>query len=119
MTHKSKPPEPKVHTQTTATLLAFAEPPSGGGIQGVANDCTRQGFNAIGITNLQPSDIIDFSDSQFDQKTCNDLGDAIEICVDSKGFTIPNPAGSFDVMHDQGTRITFANLAAALAKRIS
>lgn len=119
MKHKPKKPEPAIHTQTTATLLAFADPPSAAGIPNVAEECTRAGFNAIGITNLQPTDTIDFGDDQFTEKTCNDLGDAIEICVDGKGFTIPNLAGSFSTLHQQGSRITVANLIAAIAKRIS
>ncbi len=119
MKQHSKKPEPAIHTKTTATFLAFAEPPSLEGVQNVAEECTRAGFNAIGITNLQPGNLIDFGDDQFDQKTCNDLGDAIEICVTGKGFSIPNLAGTFDVLHDQGTRITGANLIAAVAARIS
>ena len=71
----------------------------------VASECSQQGFTTIGINDLLPADVIDFS--RFDRQSCIDLGDAIVLCVSEKGFTMPAVGGTFDIMRVQGTQITF------------
>jgi hypothetical protein len=105
---------PAVHTATTVTMLSFANPPLSDDAGAVASDCAKQGFAVIGIKIGGPTDVIDFG--RFDKQSCIDLANAIEICVDSKGFEVPSLAGTFDVMREHGTQITFANFVKALSK---
>src|ERR1700686_2217634 len=67
----------------TTTMLTFANPPQTSTAPDVATQCSQQGFTAVGITNLKPADVIDFS--RFDQQSCIDLGDSIVLCVSSNG----------------------------------
>lgn len=105
---------PPVHTAATATMLSFANPPMTEDAQQVADECARQGFATVGVVIHAPSDVIDFA--RFDTQSCVDLANSIELCVASKGFEVPSLAGTFDVMREQGTQITFANFVKALTK---
>jgi len=98
----------------TAIMMAFANPPEAASAATVATDCSQQGFNTIGITNVLPDDVIDFS--RFDQQSCVDLGDAIVLCIDTNGFSVPALGGTFDIMRVQGTQITFDNFTKAIAQ---
>jgi hypothetical protein len=80
----------------------------------VAVQCSHKGFATVGITNLKPTDVIDFS--RFDQQSCIDLGDAIVLCVNSEGFTMPAVGGTFDIMRVQGTQITFDDFTKNIAQ---
>jgi hypothetical protein len=110
-TDGSVPPAP---TPAIATMLTFSNPPQTSTAPDVATQCSQQGFTTIGITNLKPDDVIDFS--RFDQQSCIDLGDAIVICVSSKGFSLPALGGTFDIMRVQGTQITFDNFTKAITQ---
>lgn len=113
----SNPPvggTPAVHTSATATMLTFANPPQSPPAAAVAAQCSQKGFATVGITNVKPTDVIDFS--QFDQQSCVDLGDAIVLCVSSSGFSLPALGGTFDIMRVQGTQITFDNFTKAIAQ---
>jgi hypothetical protein len=104
---------PPVHTEATATLLAFANPADEK--DPVARGCVAGGLEVIGISGpFQPGFEIDFD--AIDEDSCNDLANFIEICVDEKGFKVPALSGAFKLMHEQGTVITFANLVKAIAK---
>ena len=105
---------PPVHTAATATMLSFANPPMAEDAEQVADECARQGFATVGVVIHTPSDVIDFA--RFDTQSCVDLANSIELCVDGKGFEVPSLAGTFDVMREQGTQITFANFVKALTK---
>lgn len=105
---------PAVHTPATATMLTFANPPQSATAGTVAAQCSQKGFTTIGITNVKPADVIDFS--RFDQQSCIDLGDAIVICVSSNGFSLPALGGTFDIMRVQGTQITFDNFTKAITQ---
>lgn len=96
----------------TATMLTFANPAQESTAAAVAADCSQKGFATIGITNVLPTDVIDFS--RFDQQSCVDLGDAIVLCVDANGFSLPALGGTFDIMRVQGTQITFDNFVKAV-----
>ncbi|HEV2721367.1 MAG TPA: hypothetical protein VG323_15200 [Thermoanaerobaculia bacterium] len=96
----------------TATMLTFASPPQSDSAGKVAEACSKKGFATIGINIQGPDDVIDFG--RFDTQSCIDLANAIEICVDSKGFEVPSLAGAFDVMREKGIQITFANFVKAL-----
>ena len=98
----------------TTTMLTFANPPQTSTAPDVATQCSQQGFTAVGITNLKPADVIDFS--RFDQQSCIDLGDSIVLCVSSKGFSLPALGGTFDIMRVQGTQITFDNFTKAVTQ---
>lgn len=105
----------KVHTNTTATLLAFANPPLATDAQPVARECVSAGLSTIGISGPhQPGDLIDFG--AIDRDSCIDFANAIELCVDQHGFIVPALSGTFVIMHEQGTVITFANLVRAIAE---
>jgi len=95
-------------------MLTFANPPQASTATAVAAQCSRKGFTTIGITNVQPADVIDFS--RFDQQSCIDLGDAIVLCVSSNGFSLPALGGTFDIMRVQGTQITFDNFTKAITQ---
>lgn len=110
-TDGSVPPAP---APATTTMLTFANPPQTSTAPDVATQCSQQGFTAIGITNLKPADVIDFS--RFDQQSCIDLGDSIVLCVSSKGFRLPALGGTFDIMRVQGTQITFDNFTKAITQ---
>jgi hypothetical protein len=97
-----------------AIMLAFANPPQAPSAATVATECSQQGFAAVGITDVQPADVIDFS--RFDQQSCVDLGDAIVLCIDANGFSVPALGGTFDIMRVQGTQITFDNFTKAIAQ---
>jgi hypothetical protein len=105
---------PAVRTPATAIMLAFANPPQSPSATTVATECSQQGFNTVGITDVQPADVIDFS--RFDQQSCVDLGDAIVLCVDANGFRLPALGGTFDIMRVQGTQITFDNFTKAIVQ---
>jgi hypothetical protein len=107
-------PSPATHTAATATMLTFANPPQSDDAASVANDCAKQGFATVGIKIKTPDDVIDFG--RFDKQSCIDLANAIEICVDAKGYEVPSLAGTFDVMREHGTQITFSNFVKALTK---
>jgi hypothetical protein len=107
----SVPPAP---TPAIATMLTFANPPRTSTPADVATQCSQQGFTTVGITNVKPADVIDFS--RFDQQSCIDLGDAIVLCVSSKGFSLPALGGTFDIMRVQGTQITFDNFTKAISQ---
>ena len=77
---------PAVRTPATAIMLAFANPPQSPSAATVATECSQQGFTTVGITDVQPADVIDFS--RFDQQSCVDLGDAIVLCVAANGFSV-------------------------------
>jgi hypothetical protein len=102
-----------VHTEATATMLTFANPPENDS-QTVATACSHQGFTAIGINIVSGSDIIDFS--LIDSGMCPDLASAIELCVDSKGFFIPALTGTMQVLNQKSVQISFANFAKAIAQ---
>jgi hypothetical protein len=110
-TDDSVPPAP---TPAIATMLTYSNPPQTVAAPDVATQCSQQGFTTIGITNLKPADVIDFS--RFDQQSCIDLGDAIVLCVSSKGFSLPALGGTFDIMRVQGTQITFDNFTKAVTQ---
>ncbi len=110
-TDDNVPPAP---TPAIATMLTFSNPPQTATAPDVATQCSQQGFTTIGITNLKPADVIDFS--RFDQQSCIDLGDAIVLCVSSKGFSLPALGGTFDIMRVQGTQITFDNFTKAVTQ---
>jgi hypothetical protein len=99
-------------TTATSTMLNFANPPKASTAAAVAAECSQEGFATIGITNVLPTDVIDFS--RFDQQSCTDLGDAIVLCVDVNGFSLPALGGTFDIMRVQGTQITFDNFVKAV-----
>lgn len=103
-----------VHTMATTTMLSFANPPQAEDAASVAIDCSKQSFSTIGIVIKKSTDVIDFG--RFDTQSCIDLANAIEICVDGKGFEVPSLAGTFDVMREHGSQIAFANFVKALAK---
>lgn len=105
--------QPQVHTEATATMLSFANPPAANDAEAVAEECAQAGFAEIGIHGpLKPSDVIDFG--AIDQASCEDLANSIEHCVGSKGFEIPSLSDVFVVMHQKGTKITFSNFIKAL-----
>jgi hypothetical protein len=114
MSGKSSSPLPAVHNVATATMLRFANPPSADDAATVANNCALHGFKVIGVVISGANTIIDFS--RFDTQSCIDLANAIELCVDGEGFEVPSLAGTFDVMREHGTQITFANFVKALTK---
>jgi len=105
---------PAVHTAATATMLSFANPPQSEDAATAAQECSEHGFEVVGITISAPGDVIDFG--RFDAQSCIDLANAIEICVDGKGFEVPSLAGTFDVMREQGIQMTFANFVKAVTK---
>jgi hypothetical protein len=80
----------------------------------VATECSQNGFTTIGITNVQPADVIDFS--RFDQQSCIDLGDAIVLCIAANGFTIPALGGTFDTMRVERMQITFEDFITAVTQ---
>jgi hypothetical protein len=98
--------------EATSTMLTFANAPQASTAAAVAADCSQEGFATIGITNVEPADVIDFS--RFDQQSCIDLGDAIVLCIDANGFSVPALGGTFDIMRVQGTQITFDNFIKAV-----
>jgi hypothetical protein len=102
-----------VHSETTATMLTFAEPPADSNPETVATECSRQGFTSIGIAITGPNQIIDFS--LIDDPMCADLAASIEICVDSKGFFIPALTGTLQTFHAKGVQIKFSNFAKGIA----
>jgi hypothetical protein len=97
-----------------AQTSANANPPQPSSAATVAVQCSHKGFATVGITNLKPTDVIDFS--RFDQQSCIDLGDAIVLCVNSEGFTMPAVGGTFDIMRVQGTQITFDDFTKNIAQ---
>lgn len=104
-----------VHTEATATMLTFANPPEND-TQTVATNCSHQGFSAVGINIVSGTDIIDFS--LIDPSMCGDLASAIELCVDAKGFFIPALTGTMQVLNQKSVQITFANFSKAIAQLI-
>ena len=105
---------PKVHTDATATLLAFANPLAGDP-EPIARECVSVGLETIGIHGpFEPDFLIDFGGLSRDD--CIDFANAIEICVGTKGFGVPALSGPFVIMHEKGITITFANLVKAIAK---
>ncbi|MEA2462336.1 MAG: hypothetical protein QOJ98_83 [Acidobacteriota bacterium] len=104
-----------VHTEATATMLTFANPPENDP-QTVGSSCSNEGFSAIGIRIVSGGDIIDFS--LIDPGMCADLASAIELCVDSKGFFIPALTGTMQVLNQKSVQITFANFGKAIAQLI-
>lgn len=101
-------------SHTTATLLAFSNPPSAVNPEPIALECVSAGLDTIGIPGPHdPSDVIDFG--AIDETSCVDFADAIVICLDSKGFVVPSLSGSFVILHEKGTTITVGNLAKAIA----
>jgi hypothetical protein len=113
----SQPPTAElVHSEATATMLSFANPPVENDPQTVATDCSRQGFTAIGINIVSGAQIIDFS--LIDPNMCADLAAAIEICVDTKGFFIPALTGTLQILNQKAVQITFTNFAKAIAQLI-
>jgi len=101
---------PPASTPDTATTPA----PATATADDVATQCSQQGFTTIGITDVKPADVIDFS--RFDQQSCIDLGDAIVLCVSSKGFSLPALGGTFDIMRVEGTQITFDDFTKAITQ---
>ena len=102
---------PKIHTEATAKLLAFANPPSGSEAEPepVARECVAAGLSTIGINGpFQNSQLIDFG--AIDRDSCIDFANAIELCVDQRGFEIPAISGTFVIAHEEGVTITFGNL---------
>jgi hypothetical protein len=109
----SKKKDKKVHTEATAALLAFANPPDFAQADAVARECTAQGLVSIGINGpFNDGDIIDFG--PIDEASCQDLAHSIELCVDSKGFEVPALSGAFIKMHANKMTITFGNLVKAI-----
>jgi hypothetical protein len=104
-----------VHTEATATMLTYANPPEND-TQTVAANCSHQGFEAIGIKIVSGADIIDFS--LIDPSMCRDLASSIERCVDAKGFFIPALTGTMQVLNQKSVQITFANFSKAIAELI-
>jgi len=107
-----------VHTEATATLLAFSNPPTSATPGQIARDCVTSGLNAIGIHGpFSDSDKIDFG--AIDRQSCIDFGDSVVICIDGKGFIVPSLSGTFVILHEKGTVITFGNLVAAITKMMT
>jgi len=111
-TKKTPQVPPHVHSAPTAAMLSFANPPLSDNAAAAANVCAKQGFATVGVVIANPTDVIDFS--RFDPQSCTDLANSIEICVDGKGFEVPSLAGTFDVLREHGTQITFANFVKGL-----
>jgi len=105
---------PTAPTPAVTTMLTFANPPQASTATDVATQCSQKGFTTVGITNVKPADVIDFS--RFDQQSCTDLGDSIVLCVSAKGFSLPALGGTFDIMRVQGTQITFENFTKAITQ---
>ena len=112
----AQPQTEPVHSEATATMLSFANPPVENDPQTVATDCSRQGFTAIGINIISGAQIIDFS--LIDDNMCTDLAAAIEVCVDTKGFFIPAISGTMLILHQKSAQITFTNFAKGIAQLI-
>jgi len=113
MSKKKAVSEKKVHTEATAALLAFANPPDFAPAETVARECTAQGLVSIGIKGpFNDGDIIDFG--PFDEGTCADLANSIELCVDANGFEVPALTGAFVMMAAKKMTITFGNLVKAI-----
>jgi len=107
--------EAPVHTEATATLLSFANPPTGATPGQIARDCVAGGLNAIGIHGpFNDNDKIDFG--TIEEGSCVDFAHSIELCVSAKGFKLPPLAGTFVHLHANGSVIAFGNLVAAIAK---
>lgn len=102
----------QLHSETTALLLTFAEPPTMSKGD-VAQQCVEAGLNAIGILGPYPdTKPIDFG--AISRDACIAFGQTIELCVDGKGFVIDGLAGAFVQLHQRSIVVLFGNLVKAI-----
>jgi hypothetical protein len=115
---KSSAKPQAIHTESTATFLAFAEPPFGASADDVARACAAQGLQDIGIQGpFSDDDIIDFGAMTGQQ--CDDLDESIQSCVDGKGFNLPPLGATFDVLRQKGIKLKFANFVKAISAQMT
>jgi hypothetical protein len=107
-----------VHTETTVTMMSFANPPSAAQSSAtVAQACAKSGFSSIGIAVSSSAQIIDFS--LIDDGMCQTLASSLEVCVDAGTFSVPALAGTFMIMQQKSAQITFANFITGLTQLMS